>query len=117
MNLKQIIYSSGDVFLPERIKRVLAYDLIGSHDDTFYISGWSILHLISGLIIGSLYLHFKYKVHLYFPVMFTLHISWELWQALIRMSNPHRLTGRSNIVDTLMDTFLFLAGAYIAVLI
>ena len=114
MNLKQIIYSSGDVFLPESVKRVFAYDLIGSHHDTFYISVWSIVHLLNGILIGTLYLHYKYKLRLYFLVMFTIHIIWELWQALIGMSSPHRLTGRSNIVDTIMDTLLFLTGAYIA---
>ena len=45
--------------------------------------------------------------------MFILHTFWELWQALIRMSKPYKLTGRSNLIDTLLDTVFFMLGAYI----
>ena len=55
--LKNIIYNSGDVFLPDNIKEILSYNLIGSHKKTFYISGWSIVHFINGIIFGYLYLY------------------------------------------------------------
>ena len=48
LNLKKIIYNSGDVFLPEKIKKKLMYDIICSHNNTFYISGWSLIHLLMG---------------------------------------------------------------------
>ena len=44
--------------------------------------------------------------------MFVVHTLWELWQMLIGMSKPYKLTGRSNVVDTLMDTVFFMLGAY-----
>jgi hypothetical protein len=45
--LQNIIYNSGDVFLPEKIKKILLTDLIGTSKKTFYISGWSIVHFIT----------------------------------------------------------------------
>ena len=33
---------------------------------------------------------------------------------LIGMAKPYKLTGRSNLIDTIMDTILFMLGAYIA---
>jgi hypothetical protein len=37
---------------------------------------------------------------------------WELWQMLIGMAKPYKLTGRSNLIDTIMDTIFFMFGAY-----
>jgi len=38
---------------------------------------------------------------------------WELWQILIGMSKPYKLSGRSNLIDTVMDTLFFMSGAYV----
>lgn len=45
--------------------------------------------------------------------MFIIHTIWEFWQMLIGMSKPYELVGRSNLVDTIMDTIFFMLGAYI----
>ena len=111
--LQNIIYSSGDVFLPEKVKNILGTDLIGSSNKTFYVSGWSIVHLINGLIIGYIYLYFKWDIRLYALKLFIIHTIWELWQVLIGMSKPYKLTGRSNLIDIIMDTIFFMSGAYI----
>jgi hypothetical protein len=113
INLQKIIYSSGDVFLPEKVKKILGTDLIGTSKKTFYVSGWSIVHLISGIIIGYIYLYFKGYSRLYALKLFTIHTIWEVWQMLIGMSSPHKLTGRSNLIDTIMDSIFFMLGAYI----
>jgi hypothetical protein len=110
--LYKIIYNSGDVFLPEAVKNILQKDIIGSSKKTFYISGWSIVHFINGIIFGYLYLYFKYDIRSYFLTMFILHTLWELWQSIIGMAKPYKITGRSNIVDTIMDTILFMCGTY-----
>jgi hypothetical protein len=114
MNIQNIIYSSGDVFLPENIKTILATDIIGTTTKTFYVSGWSIVHLINGIIIGCLYLYFKGNIQFYNFKLFIIHTIWELWQMLIGMSKPYKLTGRSNLIDTIIDTILFMSGAFIA---
>jgi hypothetical protein len=112
-NIQNIIYSSGDVFLPEKVKKILERDLIGNTKKTFYVSNWSIVHLINGIIVGFIYLYFKWDSRLYTLKLFIIHTIWELWQMLIGMSNPLKLTGRSNLIDTIMDTIFFMIGAYI----
>ena len=111
--IKEILYSSGDIFLPENVKTILQRDIIGSSKKTFYISGWSMNHFISGILIGYLYLHFKYDVTRYTLNMLIIHTCWEVWQILIGMSKPYKLTGSSNLVDTIIDTLLFMGGSYI----
>ena len=111
--LHNYLYNSGDAFLPESIKTILGMDIIGSSNKTFYISGWSIVHFMNGLLFGFLYLHFRYNKHYYTVFFLMLHTLWELWQVFIGMSKPYMLTGRSNIVDTFMDTILFMLGAFI----
>ena len=114
LSIQDIIYSSGDAFLPTKIINIIGTDLIGTSKKTFYISGWSIIHLINGIMIGWLYLYFKWDSRLYFYKLFILHTLWELWQMLIGMAKPYKLTGASNLIDTIMDTTFFMLGAYIA---
>jgi hypothetical protein len=109
--LQNIIYNSGDAFLPENIKNILATDLIGTSKKTFYVSGWSLFHLIIGIIMGYIYLYFKGDRRFYFLNMFIIHTIWELWQMLIGMSKPYKLTGRSNLIDSIMDTIFFMLGS------
>ena len=111
--LERIIYNSGDFFLPKPIKDRLDKDIIGSSKKTFYFSGWSIVHFLSGMIVGYLYFYLKYNPNKYYYNMFIFHTLWELWQMLIRMSKPYKLTGPSNIVDTILDTIFFMMGAYL----
>ena len=112
--IQNIIYNSGDVFLPEKVKNILGKDLIGNSKKTFYVSGWSIVHFINGIIFGYLYLlYFKGDRKLYFLKMFIIHTVWEFWQMLIGMAKPYKLTGRSNLIDTIIDTIFFMLGAYI----
>jgi len=116
MNYKQIkklLYNSGDAFLPDNIKQKLTYDIIGSHKKTFYISGWSIIHFINGIIFGYLYFYLHYDKKYYIINLFILHTIWEFWQIIIGMSRPYSLSGRSNIIDTIVDTILFMIGAVI----
>lgn len=111
---QKAFYEVGDAFLPDKIKDALDIDLIGSHKNTFYISGWSIMHMISGLLTGYIYLRVGFlKPANYFLVLFILHTLWELLQVLIGMAHPNRLTGSSNFVDTLVDTVMFMFGAYV----
>ena len=111
--IKEILYNSGDIFLPENVKTILRADIIGSSKKTFYISGWSINHFISGILVGYLYLYFKYDVTRYALNMLIIHTFWEVWQILIGISKPYKITGTNNIIDTIIDTLLFMGGAYI----
>ena len=111
--IKKIIYSSGDIFLPESVKTILLTEIIGSMKKTFYITVWSVIHFINGIIVGYLYLFFKYDIKRYAIIMLIIHTCWEFWQILIGMSKPYNLTGQNNLVDIIVDTLLFMLGAYI----
>ena len=70
------------------------------------------MHLINGILIGFLYLYVQGDSPDYIFKMFIIHTLWELWQMLIGMAKPYKLTGRSNLIDTIMDTIFFMTGAY-----
>ena len=55
--IHNMIYNSGDMFLPERLKYILSVDLFGNSKKTFYVSGWSIVHFINGMLFGYSYLY------------------------------------------------------------
>jgi len=111
--IKEIIFSSGEILLPDSVKNPLMANIIGSSKKTFYISGWSIIHIINGLIVGFLYLFFNYDIKRYAINMLIIHTCWEVWQMLIGMSKHYKLTGSNNLIDIIMDTLLFMLGAYV----
>jgi len=117
--IHDIIYSSGDVFLPDKLKKFLSNDLIGSHHKTFYISIWSIVHLLSGILIGYIIIYNNFSKsgiltkEEYYLKMFSIHTIWEMWQIFIGMSHPLKFVGQSNLVDTIIDTILFMLGAWL----
>lgn len=132
--LKKIIYNSGDIFLPKQIKDILDKDIIGNSKKTFYISGWTIMHFLSGILFGLIILYYlnfqrfnnankylnnyndkqhKQSLYKYLLYCFILHTLWEIWQIIIGMSRPYAITGNSNIVDILIDTLSFMLGSYL----
>ena len=48
-----LLSRSGDLFLTGPIKKFLDIVLIGSYESGWYISNWSIMHMISGIIMGN----------------------------------------------------------------
>jgi len=115
--INRILYSSGDVFLPDKVKKFLEKDIIGSSKKTFYISWWSVIHIINGILFGWLYLYYSFPIRNFLLNMFIIHTLWELWQMIIGMANPMKLTGKSNLIDTIIDTLLFMGGSYTSYII
>jgi hypothetical protein len=113
---EKAIYNSGDVFLPKPIKQILDKSIYMTSDYSFYINGWTIIHFLSGIIIGAIYIYLGKPLNFYMYKMFVIHTIWELWQMLIGMSKPWKLTGDSNLIDTFVDTFVFLLGSYLLLL-
>lgn len=111
--MKDLLYRSGDFFFPQGLVNFLRTPLVGSDRKTFYVSVWSIVHYLMGIIVGYL-LQKHYGTQDYYTRMFIIHTIWEMWQMLIGMSHPFKLTGRSNIVDTIIDTIFFMIGAYVS---
>lgn len=99
--------NTGDLFLSKSTKDFLQTRIIGSKTSIFYISYWSIVHLLSGVgtaLILQGYLHMKWVPALF--AGFLIHTAWEAWQILITIT-PNTLQGK---VDTIVDTLLFLTG-------
>ena len=113
LNWEQIIYNSGDFFFPTFIKNILDKNIYITQNNSFYINGWSLLHYFSGMILGTVYLYLDKGLNFYYYYLFIIHTIWELWQMLIGMSKPWKLTGSSNLIDTFVDTIFFMVGTYI----
>ena len=113
INWKQIIYNSGDFFFPKSIKNILDKNIYMTQNKSFYINGWSVLHYCSGMILGAIYLYLDKGIYFYYYNLFIIHTIWEFWQIIIGMSKPWRLTGDSNLIDTFIDTLVFMIGTYV----
>ncbi len=108
----KILYKSGDAFLPEKVVKFLDKGIYFDNTKTFYINLWTGLHFLSGFIVGLLYLKYKKSVKNYYWIMIIIHTFWEMWQTYIGMAKPWKLTGGSNLIDSIMDTLAFLLGSY-----
>lgn len=111
---EDVIYRSGDVFLPKPIKELLDTPLYESRNASFYINVWTIVHVMSGLLLGYIYLYAGYNKQKYYYNLFVIHTFWEAWQIFIGMSKPFSLTGDNNSIDIFVDTTAFMLGTYIA---
>ena len=112
-SVKKMMFDSGDAFMPFEVKKNLSKDYIGNHKESFYIDKWSIIHLITGCLCGFLFLHFKFNTKFYFLILLILHILWELWQIFIGSTKIYNLTGKNTLMDSFVDTIMFMIGAYI----
>lgn len=110
---EKMIYKSGDFFLPKPIKEFLDKSIYQTSNYSFYINGWSFVHYFSGMLVGAIYLYIGKRMDFYYYYLFIIHTIWELWQMLIGMSKPWKLTGDSNLIDTFVDTIVYMLGAYI----
>ena len=108
--LQQILYDSGDFFMPKCIKDKLETYIIGNDKSLFYVNYWSFVHMFSGVLSGLLYIYFGYSLNAYnyFYTMLIIHTLWEIWQILIGMSDPLELRRQ---IDILVDTLFFISGA------
>jgi len=106
---------SGDAFLPRSIGTWLSTFLVGNYSSCIYISYWSILHLLSGVLTYIILQRYAFpQIENPYITGFLLHTLWELWQVFIGMSYPTKMSGHNGIIDTLMDTLLFMVGMAIA---
>ncbi len=113
VSFNDIIYNSGDVFLPKQIINLLKKGIYFDNKTMFYLNGWTLMHLLSGIIVGFIYIYLNKPLKYYYYKMFVIHTLWELWQMLIGMSHPYKLTGNSNLIDIIIDTAAFMLGSYL----
>jgi hypothetical protein len=99
-----ILYWSGDAFMPRYIIDKLDTLVIGDDDTIFYINYWHFVHMFTGVIFS--YFFFKYSLITIVIHYVILHTLWEIWQFSIGMT-PATLRGLS---DTIIDTLFGVAG-------
>jgi len=110
--INDLLFRSGDFFVPTPVKKFLDIYIIGSDNSLIYINYWSLVHLISGVIIFSILKFLNPKQNPYIRILnlLIIHTIWEFWQIIIGMTKFNTLRG---IIDIIVDTLMFMFGAYI----
>jgi hypothetical protein len=106
---QDILFRSGDLFLPFAVRRFLEQYSVGSDTSLLYINNWSIVHLLSGVLTAYVLLRIGSQKDLYVQALL-LHTSWELWQILGKNTLIGTTRGQ---LDVLMDTAFFMAGVWL----
>lgn len=109
MKIDDILYRSGDVFLPKSVRTVLEQYYIGNDKSVFYITNWSFVHLLSGIITGYVLIQ-VYPDLPYYTTGFIIHTLWEFWQIFIGMTKWKTARGQMDIV---VDTVMFMIGMFL----
>jgi hypothetical protein len=107
---RDVLCRTGDLLLPVSVRRVLEMYWIGNERSWVYITNWSIVHAISGVLTALLLQRYAAR----WPVVatsFWIHTAWELWQILVQNTPWWTLRGW---VDIAMDTTLFMLGVLLA---
>ncbi len=99
MDKDSVMYRSGDLFFKKDIKDFLSMYIIGSDDTIFYINRWSIIHLLSGILV-NIFITRK------FSNAILVHTIWELWQLFIGMTKQNT----RGFIDIMIDTVMFSIG-------
>jgi hypothetical protein len=106
--IRDLLYLSGDLFLPKHLRAFLERYWIGNTTSLFYVTNWSILHALTGILIGYI-LKTYYPDTSYYTTGLYIHTVWEVWQLAVR-NTPGTFRG---IIDVFTDTAFFMAGMMI----
>lgn len=106
--LRDALFLSGDLFLPKSVRTVLEHYWIGSDRSLLYVTNWSIIHLLSGILIGYI-LTTHFPEESYYSVGFWIHTLWEVWQIVVKNTPYWTLRGK---LDVVTDTVLFMGGMF-----
>jgi hypothetical protein len=104
MDWRSILFHSGDLFLPKPVKEFLEQYWIGDDNSLFYVTWWTFIHFMSGILTGLFLLQYKNNYYLH---GFALHTLWEFWQILGKNTPYWTLRGR---IDIVTDTIAFMIG-------
>jgi hypothetical protein len=106
-----LLFQSADLFLPTNIRQFLEYYYVGNDKSLFYLTNWSILHFVSGVLVTLFLLkrssHPTNKIIL---ISFLIHTLWEVWQIYVKKTPIHTLRGQ---IDVFVDTLLFMIGVLV----
>lgn len=111
---EDILFRSGDLFLPTWLRDFLEYYYIGNSKSVFYVSNWSFIHFFTGVLVAESLLKWR-KGYTRFEIIlitFLIHTLWELWQIYGKNTPIHTLRGQ---VDVLVDTMFYMAGVLVRI--
>lgn len=106
--VRDLLYLSGDLFLPKSLRSFLEQYWIGNDRSLFYVTNWSLVHALSGVFIGYLLMNRDS----YYTTGFYIHTLWEVWQLAVR-NTADTLRGT---IDVLTDTAFFMFGMFLIAL-
>lgn len=104
--LEDVLFRSGDVFLPKPARVFLEKYHIGNDRSLLYVSNWTLVHFLSGVIVGWI-LTTRYPAYDYYWTGFWVHTAWEAWQILVKNTPYWTWRGR---LDVVTDTAFFMGG-------
>ncbi len=107
---RDVLFRSGDIFLPQAPRRWLNRYIVGDETTLFYLNRWSVLHFLSGIFVGYILRGIGVRggvgSNTYYIMLLIIHTVWELWQIIINMT---QLTLRG-FIDIITDTLVFMLG-------
>jgi hypothetical protein len=106
---EEILFKSGDLFLPTPVRRFLEHYYIGTNTSLIYVSNWSLVHFFSGIMTSFLLLKYSPEKNLFITSLI-IHTIWELWQILGKNTLIGTTRGQ---LDVLMDTAFFMGGVWV----
>lgn len=104
--MRDIIYRSGDAFLPRSVLNYLEIYLVGNATSAIYVNVWSLVHMLSGILTAWILVSYFPEYSLY-KTGFWIHTAWEYWQIFIGMT---KYKTRRGALDIVMDTLFFMSG-------
>ena len=102
----RFLTKTGDLLLPKPVLHFLEYYYIGNDTSLFYISNWTVVHFLSGILTAHLIIKYLPTYQLYLTGFYT-HTLWELYQVAVRNT---RITTARGFVDMIVDTMFFMIG-------
>jgi hypothetical protein len=108
--LKDALFLSGDLFLPKRLRDALERYHFGNNTSLVYITNWSLLHAVSGILVGYMLIKY-YSTYNYYWTGFWIHTGWEVWQILVKNTPYWTLRGK---IDVVVDTLMYMGGMAVA---
>lgn len=110
---QDVLFRSGDLFLPKDVRNFLEYYYIGNGKSKFYVTNWSIIHFLTGILLTNYLLKKRISVSEIVLITFIIHTIWELWQIYGENTPIETLRGQ---IDVIVDTVFFMAGVGVMIL-
>ena len=103
----------GNAVIFGKLREILSQPIIGTKTSTFYVNGWSFLHLLMGFLI-IVFLNIFWPHLPLLPalvILFIIHTIHEILQILVKITD---LTFWRYQMDIIVDTIMALIGGLIS---